>query len=45
VSIGSPIHYAATLQLAASLPNLWIMEYGVWLTEDGIGKNPLEHPD
>ena len=40
-SIGSAIHFAATLQLAASLPNLWIMEYGMWLTEHGIGENPL----
>jgi len=44
VSIGSAIHLAATLQLAASLPNLWIMEYGMWFTEQGIGENPLGNP-
>jgi D-galactarolactone cycloisomerase len=35
VSIGSPVHFAASLQCAAAMPNLHVMEH--W-----IGDNPLD---
>ncbi len=42
VSIGSAVHVAATLHLAAAMPNTMTSEY--WIGDNPIGNPWLEHP-
>ncbi|MGH2533149.1 MAG: mandelate racemase/muconate lactonizing enzyme family protein [Thermomicrobiales bacterium] len=42
VSIGSAVHFAATLQLALALPNLFIAEH--WIGDNPIGDQILTKP-